>query len=118
MSSGPCTPSTSAGQLSTSVVIVSYISYCISDEVIHRLGTDKLYFTVIFVVLFFLRYMQITFVEQKSGSPTKIVLKDVFLQLVALGWIVSFIILVPEAHRLILGNFIALPDLPPVSPPQ
>lgn len=101
-----------------SVVIVSYISYCISDDVIHRLGTDKLYFTVIFVVLFFLRYMQITFVEQKSGSPTKIVLKDVFLQLVALGWIVSFIILVPEAHRLILGNFISFPDLPPVSPPQ
>jgi decaprenyl-phosphate phosphoribosyltransferase len=93
-----------------SVVIVSYISYCISEEVIHRLGTKNLYFTVIFVVLFFLRYMQITFVEQRSGSPTKIVLTDVFLQLVAVGWIVSFILLVPEAHRLILGNFITLPS--------
>ncbi len=101
-----------------SVVIVSYISYCISEDVIHRLKTDKLYFTVIFVVLFFLRYMQITFVEQKSGSPTKIVLKDLFLQLVALGWIVSFVLLVPEAHHLILGNFVTIPDLPPASLPQ
>lgn len=98
-----------------SVVIVSYISYCISEDVKVRLKTDQLYFTVIFVVLGILRYMQITFVEQKSGSPTKILMKDIFLQLVILGWLVSFVLLVPEAHRLILGDAIptTIPDLPP-----
>lgn len=86
-----------------SVVIVSYISYCISEEVKLRLKTENLYFTVIFVVLGILRYMQITFVEQKSGSPTKVLIKDLFLQLVILGWLVSFVLLVPEAHKLIFG---------------
>ncbi|MFM2374939.1 MAG: hypothetical protein RLZZ165_35 [Bacteroidota bacterium] len=90
-----------------SVTIVSYISYCISEEVTHRLKTDQLFFTVIFVVLGILRYMQITFVEQKSGSPTKVLLRDVFLQLVILGWLISFVLLVPEAHRLILGQWMA-----------
>lgn len=87
-----------------SVVIVSYISYCISKEVTDRLGTDQLYYTVIFVVLGILRYMQITFVEQKSGSPTKVLMKDIFLQLVIVGYFITFILLVPEAHRLILGD--------------
>jgi decaprenyl-phosphate phosphoribosyltransferase len=87
-----------------SVVIVAYISYCISEEVTKRLQTDQLYFTVIFVVLGMLRYMQITFVEQKSGSPTKVLMKDVFLQLVIVGWLVSFVLLVPEARQLIFGR--------------
>ncbi len=103
-----------------SVVIVSYISYCISEEVIHRLKTDQLYYTVIFVVLGILRYMQITFVEQKSGSPTKILIKDLFLQLVLLGWVVSFVLLVPEAHKLILGDLVpsTTPDPLPTSLPR
>ncbi len=86
-----------------SVVIVSYISYCISEEVTTRLKTENLYFTVIFVVLGILRYMQITFVEQKSGSPTKVLIRDLFLQLVILGWLISFAMLVPAAHELIFG---------------
>ena len=86
-----------------SVTIVSYISYCISEEVTTRLKTHDLYITVIFVLLGILRYMQITFVEQKSGSPTKVLLKDLFLQLVIVGWLVSFVLLVPEARHLIFG---------------
>jgi decaprenyl-phosphate phosphoribosyltransferase len=84
-----------------SVVIVSYISYCISEEVILRLKTDKLYYTVIFVLLGILRYMQITFVEQKSGSPTKVLMRDLFLQLVVVAWLVSFVLLVPAARALV-----------------
>lgn len=86
-----------------SVTIVSYISYCISEEVTTRLKTHDLYITVIFVLLGILRYMQITFVEQKSGSPTKVLLKDLFLQLVIVGWLVSFVLLVPDARHLIFG---------------
>lgn len=87
-----------------SVVIVAYISYCISEEVTTRLQTTDLYFTVIFVVLGILRYMQITFVEQKSGSPTKVLMRDLFLQLVIVGWLVSFVLLVPAARQLIFGQ--------------
>ncbi len=92
-----------AMMIMASVVIVSYISYCISQDVTQRLGTDQLYISVVFVILGILRYMQITFVEQKSGSPTKILMKDLFLQLVIGGWLISFILLVPALKQMFFG---------------
>lgn len=76
------------------VVIVAYIFYTISPDVQGKHQSKSLYLTVFFVLLGILRYMQITFVEGKSGSPTKVLLKDVFLQLVLLGWLGSFIFLI------------------------
>jgi len=87
-----------------SVTIVAYISYTISPDVTHRLKTDQLYFTTFFVIIGILRYMQITFVEQKSGSPTKVLLRDLFLQLTILGWILTFVFLVPALRELIFGS--------------
>lgn len=77
-----------------SVLIVSYLSYTISPEVQEKFGSEYLYLTVAFVLLGVLRYMQITFVEEKSGSPTKVFLRDSFLQLTILGWIITFVILI------------------------
>lgn len=74
------------------VTIVSYIMYTLSDEVIKRLG-DNLYLTSIFVILGVLRYLQITFVKENSGNPTKILLKDIFIQLILVGFIVAFAVL-------------------------
>lgn len=74
-----------------SVTIVSYISYTISEEVINRVGSDDLYLTTIFVLLGVLRYLQITFVEKKSGSPTKVLMKDIFLQLTLVAWLIAFV---------------------------
>ena len=73
-----------------SVVIVAYIIYTTSTEVIERVHSEYLYLTALFVILGILRYLQITFVLQDSGSPTRIVLKDHFIQLTLLGWIASF----------------------------
>ena len=87
-----------------SVTLVAYISYTISAEVTERLGTEQLYFTVFFVIIGILRYMQITFVEEKSGSPTKVLLRDLFLQLTIIGWMASFILLVPGLRQMILGQ--------------
>jgi decaprenyl-phosphate phosphoribosyltransferase len=79
--------------LMAGVTVVAYIMYTVSPEVIERLGTHNLYITALFVIIGILRYMQLTFVEQNSGSPTKLVLKDRFLQLVLIGWISSFYII-------------------------
>ncbi len=76
--------------LMSAVTIVSYILYTVSNDVIERLKTENLYLTSIFVILGIIRYMQISFVEKKKEDPTKIVLKDKFLQLTILLWIVSF----------------------------
>jgi len=73
-----------------SVVIVAYTIYTTSPEVVARVQSEYLYLTALFVILGIMRYLQIAFVLKDSGSPTKIVLKDRFMQLTLLGWIVSF----------------------------
>ena len=80
--------------LMAGMTVVSYIMYTVSSEVIARLGTQNLYLTAFFVLLGILRYMQLTFVEQNSGSPTKLILKDRFLQITILAWIASFYIII------------------------
>ena len=76
--------------LMAGVVIVAYLMYCVSPEVIERTGSDKLYLTLIYVIVGIMRYMQITFVEEVSGSPTKILLQDRMIQIVIVMWIVTF----------------------------
>jgi len=73
------------------IIIVSYILYTVSPEVSSRMHSDKLYLTACFVILGIFRYMQLTFVEEKSGSPTKIVLTDRFIQLTLSAWLISFL---------------------------
>ncbi len=73
-----------------SVVIVSYILYTTSAEVIERMGSEYIYLTALFVILGIMRYLQIAFVEIDSGSPTKIVFKDRFMQITIISWLCSF----------------------------
>ncbi len=74
----------------TSVVIVSYLLYCVSAEVVNHYGTYNLYLTGFWVIVGLLRYLQLAFVEGRSGSPTLVLLKDYFLWAVIGGWIVTF----------------------------
>lgn len=76
------------------VTAVSYVMYSMSADVIERFGTNKIYLTSFFVIVGILRYMQITFVEEKSGSPTMLVYRDTFLKLILVGWLVSFLVIV------------------------
>lgn len=73
-----------------SVIVVSYIMYAVSSEEMAKIHSDKLYLTSIFVLLGILRYMQIVFVENKSGSPVKILAEDRFIQFSIIAWIVAF----------------------------
>jgi decaprenyl-phosphate phosphoribosyltransferase len=77
-----------------SVVIVSYIFYTISPEIQQKFQSKFLYLTVFFVIMGIMRYMQITFVENNSGNPTSILLKDRFLQASILAWIVAFVFII------------------------
>ena len=72
-----------------SVVIVSYILYTTSPEVEVRLDSENLYMTSFFVILGIMRYLKIVFIHKDSGSPTKILTTDKFMQLVMLGWLVT-----------------------------
>ena len=77
-----------------STVIVFYILYTTSQEIIEKFQSGNLYLTAIFVIFGIMRYLQITLVEKHSGSPTEIVLKDkimiinIFLWILSLVWII------------------------------
>lgn len=77
-----------------SVTIVSYLMYTMSYEIITKFKTNHLYLSTVFVVLGIMRYLQITMVEKRSGSPTEILLKDLFIQVSIIGWIVTFGVLI------------------------
>jgi 4-hydroxybenzoate polyprenyltransferase len=73
-----------------SVVIVAYTIYTTSPEVVARVHSEHLYLTALFVILGVMRYLQVSLVLKDSGSPTKIVLKDRFIQLTLIGWVLAF----------------------------
>lgn len=76
------------------VVLVAYLMYTISPEIMAKFKTDKLYITSIFVLMGVMRYLQITMLEENSGNPTEILLKDLFIQMSVTGWLISFALLI------------------------
>lgn len=77
-----------------SVIVVAYFMYTMSDEVFQRLGTHRLYYTCLFVLAGIMRYLQIIYISSDSGSPTKILYKDRFIQISLVLWIASFVFLI------------------------
>ena len=80
--------------LLSAVVIVAYIMYTVSPEVTERFNSDYLFITTIFVIAGVMRYLQIIFVENRSGSPTRIFVKDKFILATIAGWILSFYLII------------------------
>ena len=78
----------------SAVTLVAYIMYTVSGEVMSQFGSRHVYLTTVFVLAGILRYMQITIVDVKSGSPTKVLLNDHFVQLCIIGWVASFLVLI------------------------
>jgi len=86
------------------VVIVAYMMYVLSDEVVEQWGTAHLYITAFPVIMGVLRYLQLTFVKGKTGNPTKILLKDWVIQFVLGSWVALFyLIIYMKDWRPILG---------------
>ena len=78
----------------SSVTIIAYIMYTLSPEVIERFHCRYIYVTAIFVLAGFIRYLQVTIVDLKSGNPATVFLKDRFLLLCIAGWMISFLIII------------------------
>jgi len=72
--------------MTSSIVIITYLLWSISPEVQSKLNFEGLYLSSIFVILGLLRYLQLTFVYEKSGNPTKILLHDHFTLLSVFLW--------------------------------
>lgn len=76
------------------ITIVCYIMYCVSPEVIERFNTRYVYITAIFVLAAVLRYLQVTIVDSRSGSPTRVLIHDRFIQMCLLLWVSTFAVII------------------------
>ena len=99
-----------ATSLVCAVIVVAYFMYTMSPEVQHRIaalghkagsvpdgsvgGLYRLYYTCLFVLAGILRYLQIIFVQAESGSPTKILYRDRFIQVTMQLWIASIYLII------------------------
>ncbi|MCD7938942.1 MAG: decaprenyl-phosphate phosphoribosyltransferase [Bacteroides intestinalis] len=73
-----------------SITMMCYIMYTVSEKVTERMDTSYLYVTSVFVLAGIMRYLQLTIVDVKSGSPTKVLMTDRFIQFCVFGWLISF----------------------------
>jgi 4-hydroxybenzoate polyprenyltransferase len=75
------------------IIVVAYLMYTMSPVTITYMGTTRLYYTTVFVLAGIMRYLQIIYIHSDSGSPTKILYKDRFIQVTLLLWIASYILI-------------------------
>ena len=74
------------------ILIVSYVNYTISPAAFEKFG-HRLYYTALFVIAALMRYLQITFIHNKAGSPTDVLYKDRFIQVTQVLWAASFFVI-------------------------
>ena len=76
------------------ITMICYIMYTVSPEVMDRFGSKNLYLTSFFVLAGIIRYLQVTIVDLRSGSPTNILIHDRFIQVCILGWVAMFFVII------------------------
>lgn len=74
------------------IIIVSYVNYTVSPVSFQKFG-HRLYYTSLFVIAGMMRYLQITFIHNKAGSPTDVLYKDRFIQVTLVLWAASFFVI-------------------------
>ncbi|MDQ0593364.1 decaprenyl-phosphate phosphoribosyltransferase [Chryseobacterium ginsenosidimutans] len=77
--------------ISVTLAIMCYLMFTLSPEVQARFH-ERVFYTVIFVVFAFLRYLQQTLVYNRTESPTKIVYRDRYIQITLILWVAAFLI--------------------------
>lgn len=83
----------SALSVTCTVAVMCYLMFILSPETQLKFHHYIIY-TFIFVFAAVLRYMQQTFVYMRTESPTKLIFKDVFLQILIFFWGISYVLLI------------------------
>ena len=73
----------------TASTVVAYAIYTVSPEVREKLGTDKLYLTIPFVLFGIFRYLYLVHQREEGGNPTQLLLRDQPLLVDVLLWIAT-----------------------------
>jgi 4-hydroxybenzoate polyprenyltransferase len=70
---------------------MAYALYTIWPETVAQFGTRDLIFTLPFVLIGMGRYLYLVFLEEQGGKPHEILLNDLALQVIVVGWILAAI---------------------------
>ncbi len=77
----------------STLTIMAYLMFCLDPYTVNAFH-HYIFYTFIFVIAGVFRYLQQTFVYNKTESPTKMIFTDRFLQTVVFLFILSFIFLI------------------------
>jgi 4-hydroxybenzoate polyprenyltransferase len=77
----------------TASTVVAYAIYTVSPEVREKLGTDKLYLTIPFVLFGIFRYLYLVHQREEGGNPTQLLVNDRPLLLDVVLWAVTAAVL-------------------------
>jgi 4-hydroxybenzoate polyprenyltransferase len=78
----------------STTLLVSYLLFISSNEVLSKYPSDFHIFSFFFVLMGVFRYIQIIYVDNKSGSPVKVFFNDKFLKVILTLWITFFLIII------------------------
>ena len=78
----------------TSLTIITYIMYTISEKAVNYFGTENLIYTNIFVLYGIFRYLYLVYKEKKGGDPIKLILSDKSILINIVFWAISIYIII------------------------
>jgi 4-hydroxybenzoate polyprenyltransferase len=77
----------------TASTVVAYAIWTVSPEIREKLGTEKLYLTIPFVLFGIFRYLYLVHQREEGGNPTQLLLTDRPLLLDVVLWILTAAVL-------------------------
>ncbi len=77
--------------ISLGLTMMMYGLYTVWPDTVEQFGTNHLIYTIPFVLAGMGRYLYLVYQEDRGGKPHEILLNDLFLQVLVIGWIVSAI---------------------------
>jgi len=78
----------------SAIMMMAYIMYTLSPDVIRHMGTHRIYYTGAFVFAGLLRYLQVIYIYKDTRSPIRILYQDHFTQICIFLWGLSFYCLI------------------------
>ena len=83
----------------TASTVIAYAIYTVNPATVAKFGTDRLVFTVPFVIYGVFRYLYLVYRHQRGGSPTEILLSDLPTLVNVLLWIIAVLLILTTWGR-------------------
>jgi 4-hydroxybenzoate polyprenyltransferase len=83
----------------TAASVISYTIYTVNAATVEKFGTDRLVYTVPFVVYGVFRYLYLVYRRQRGGSPSEVLLTDLPTMVNVGLWMITVILVILLARR-------------------